>query len=129
MGAASDTPLLSVWPLTALPTLLPAGQQVSHPTGSSAASPPPQVRLNARRREDGVLEATAVWLEGRRPQGYRGSALVCQLDLQAREQRFKVPSYSTMWPTSIELLGRPELLDHGIPPLWHRGQCCLYVHV
>ena len=52
---------------------------------------PPQVRLNARRREDGVLEATALWLEGARPQGYRGSALVCQLDLQAREQRFKVP--------------------------------------
>jgi len=78
VGAASDRPLLAVWPLADLATLLPVGQQV---------------RLNARRREDGELEATALW-EHRYPwtppPGYRCSALVSQLDLQAREQRFKV---------------------------------------
>ena len=74
-GDVSDTPFLAVHPLPSLSTTFSTGKVV---------------RLNARKREDGRLEATAVWMDGHHPPGYRGSALVCQLDHQAREQLFAV---------------------------------------
>ena len=75
MGEQCDTQFLAVYPLPSLSTTFPTGKVV---------------RLNARKREDGRLEATAVWMDGPHPPGYRGSALVCQLDHQAREQLFAV---------------------------------------
>ena len=75
LGEKSDTQFLAVYPLPSLSTVFPTGKVV---------------RLNARKREDGRLEATAVWMDGPHPPGYRGSALVCQLDHQAREQLFAV---------------------------------------
>ena len=73
-GEICSTPFLEVLPLASLESLLSARQ----------------LRLNARKREDGQLEATAVWQEGASPPDYRNSALVCQLDVQAREQCYQV---------------------------------------
>ena len=73
-GETCNAPFLEVQPLASLESAL-SGRQL---------------RLNARKREDGKLEATAVWQEGAHPPGYRGSVLVCQLDMQAREQRYRV---------------------------------------
>ena len=72
-GEICNTPFLEVLPLASLERLLSARQ----------------LRLNARKREDGQLEATAVWLEGFPPPDYRSSALVCQLDVQEREQCYQ----------------------------------------
>ena len=79
-GETCNTPFLEVLPLASLENAL-SGRQL---------------RLNARKREDGKLEATAVWLEGPHPPGYRGSALVCQLDVQAREQRYQLTRESSL---------------------------------
>ena len=71
-GKTCSTPFLEVQPLASLESAL-SGREV---------------RLNARRREDGQLEATAVWQEGFHSPDYKSPALVSQLDVQAREQRY-----------------------------------------
>ena len=73
-GKTCCTPFLEVLPLASLESAL-SGRDV---------------RLNARMREDGKLEATAVWQEGLPPHNYRSPGLLCQLDVQAREQRYQV---------------------------------------